>query len=105
VSAAKAALQTCAASGSPRPANCPQYLFAFFLGGSQNVHWMLTNDPAAGATVRFDPATGIYTVQGTYAMDVTYDSGGQQQTSQDHGSYTAQLLWDGTHFVLATLQR
>jgi hypothetical protein len=101
--AVKAALQACAASASPRPANCPQYLFLFF-GSGQNVKWTLMGDPTAGATVAFDQS-GVVTVQGRYAMDVAYDSSGQRQTSHDEGPYTAELLWDGDKLVLGSLQR
>jgi hypothetical protein len=54
----------------------------------------LTSDPTSGATVRFDPRTGLLVVTGTYSM-VT--STGSPVT----GSYTASLFFD--NLALRTL--
>jgi hypothetical protein len=54
----------------------------------------LTADPTDGATVRFDPRTGLLVVTGTYSM---VDSTGAPRT----GSYTASLFFD--NLALRTL--
>src|SRR4029077_16783453 len=53
------AFAKCAAVEAENVADCPQQAPDVAI---TNVHWTLTGDVLSGATVSFDPTTGLYTV-------------------------------------------
>jgi hypothetical protein len=81
--AVSTAFQGCAVppQGTDPTPTCPQASAA----GEQ---WTIPTDPSLGATVTYDPATGLYTVTGTYSM-----SSNLGNTAA--GPYTATLFYDG----------
>ena len=97
-----AALKQCAAVSAEWVASCPQRAPQVIL---TNVHWTLTGDPTAGATVAFAPKTGIFTVHGNFAMDVTYDWFGYPSSNRSSyvTAYDAYLFWDGQKLVLVNI--
>jgi hypothetical protein len=96
------AFPNCAAVQAANVANCPQQAPDIAIS---NVHWTLSGDVLAGATVNFDPATGIYTVHGNFSMSVTYVWFDQFPRSGYSyvKAYDARLLWDGQGFQLVTI--
>ncbi len=95
------ALRACASVKALAPADCPQRLVSAY---AQQVRWTLGGDPTAGATVSFDPKTGIFTVHGQFNMTASYTiSGYPSSDSSYYDHYYAQLLWDGQAFQLVTI--
>lgn len=95
------AMTRCASLAGEKPADCPQDLFSSF---AENVHWSLNGNPLAGAGVSFDPATGIFTITGTFQMTAHYDiSGYARSDASDYDHYSAYLLWDGQALQLVTI--
>jgi len=100
-SAVAQALTQCAKSTADFVAGCPQQLFDSV---PINISWSLTGDPLAGATVSFDPSTGIITVQGPLPMTASYSSGGVAKSrASTTTTYAATLLWDGQALQLVTI--
>jgi len=96
------ALTACAGLQLQSPPDCPQQIVA---AGASNVHWSLSGDPLAGATVTFDQKSGVFTVHGTFAMSASYDWLGNAETgSSYYPAYDALLCWDGQALVLVTIQ-
>ncbi len=95
------AFAQCAAAKVARVADCPQQLG---VGGTTNVRWSMTGDPLSGATVNFDPDSGLITVHGNFRMSATYDWLGTY-TSADSATvaYNADLYWDGQALQLVTI--
>lgn len=92
----------CATSTNQNQADCPQALGAPI---PENIHWKLNGDPTSGATVAFDLQTGIFTVHGQFDMIARYTVSGYPDTSPSfYTVFDAALLWDGTEFVLVTIQ-
>jgi hypothetical protein len=91
----------CAAAKVGNVADCPQQLGS---GGTTNVRWSMTGDPLSGATVNFDPDSGLITVHGNFQMSATYDWLGTY-TSADSATvaYSAYLYWDGRALQLVTI--
>lgn len=95
------ALRHCASISALKPADCPQGLISAY---AENVHWTLSGDPLAGASVSFDPATGIITVKGAFQMTANYSiSGYPSSDSSYYDHYYASLLWDGQALQLVTI--
>ena len=98
---ASKAMTACAALRSANPPDCPQQSFfpdATILG------WNMSGDPLGGATVTFDPANGVFTVHGRFAMTVTYELTSNPETEPSSTtSYDAVLLWDGHGIKLITI--
>jgi hypothetical protein len=92
----------CAKATADRVADCPQYLFDVL---TSNVGWSMTGDPLAGATVGFDPANGVITVQGNVPMTASYLVGGRSQRTRPSftRTYGAFLVWDGQGVQLVTI--
>jgi hypothetical protein len=70
-----------------------------------DVHWSLEGDPLAGATVNFDPDTGLLTVHGNFSMAVSYKWFGNFARS-GHSyikAYDAHLFWDGQSLQLVNI--
>jgi hypothetical protein len=95
----------CGASTSDSPPDCPQ-LDASSSGSASNVRWSLTGDPTSGATVNFDPATGLFYVAGAFAMGLDYDSnlGSHFQRQSFTTKFRATLVWDGSALQLVTIE-
>jgi hypothetical protein len=92
----------CAATSGQSVADCPQVLAAPI---PENVHWALAGDPTAGASVTFDPQTGIFTVHGRFDMTATYTVSGYPDSSASATTtYDALLLWDGSQLQLINIQ-
>jgi hypothetical protein len=82
-------------------ADCPQAAPDVIL---TDVHWTLNGDPIAGATVRYDGATGLMTVHGHFSMAVSYRWFGYPKSGASYiNSYDAQLFWDGQAMQLITI--
>jgi hypothetical protein len=95
-----AAFKRCAAVRAQIVADCPQAL----LSVATNVRWTLVGDPLLGSNVSFDPDTGQITVQGNFAMTVTYTFLGYPKKDPSFNSrYTAYLFWDGQKVQLLTI--
>jgi len=95
-----AAFRHCAAARAQIVADCPQAL----LSVATNVRWTLVGDPLAGSTVSFDPDTGQLTVQGNFAMTVTYNFFGYPKKDPSFNSrYVAYLFWNGQGLQLVTI--
>jgi hypothetical protein len=77
--------QTCAASTSYNPVNCPQYTTDF------SAAWRLNGDPLADAKVTFDGDHSYFVVQGTCSFT---EVGYYPKTAA--GAYTAYVFWDGS---------
>ncbi len=95
------AFAQCAAAKVQDVADCPQQLG---VGGTTNVRWSMTGDPLSGATVNFDPDSGLITVHGNFRMSATYNWLGTY-TSADSATvaYSAYLYWDGQALQLVTI--
>ena len=91
LAAVQTAFTACTATTPPTgpTAACPQSTAA----GEQ---WTVTGDPAQGATVAYDSASGLYTVTGTFAM--TSNLG-----NSTGGPYTATLFFDGTQLQVVRI--
>jgi len=95
------AMAACAASRSADPPDCPQQ---FFFPDATILGWTLSGDPLGAATVSFDPADGVFTVHGRFAMTATYELTSNPETeSSSTTSYDAVLLWDGQAIQLITI--
>jgi hypothetical protein len=97
------AFTKCAAVQAENVADCPQQAPDIAI---TNVHWTLTGDVLSGATVSFDPATGLYTVHGNFSMSVSYlwlDQYSRSGTSYVK-AYNARLFWDGQGLQLVTIE-
>jgi hypothetical protein len=97
-----AGLKQCAAVRAEWVASCPQRAPQAIL---TNVHWTLQGDPTAGATVAFDPKTGVFTVHDNFAMGVTYDWFGNASGNRSSyvTAYDAYLFWDGQKLELVNI--
>src|SRR5260370_11344530 len=84
-------------------ADCPQHAPDIAI---TNVHWTLTGDVLSGATVSFDPATGLYTVHGNFSMSVSYLWLDQYSRSGNSyvKAYNARLFWYGQGFQVVTIE-
>lgn len=95
------ALAKCATVQAESVPDCPQSPPYF---GITSVHWKLTGDPLANATVTFDPNTGLFIVHGTYTMSVSYRLFGIPRSGTSWPSaYKAYLLWDGETLLLINI--
>jgi hypothetical protein len=101
VGAAVAGLQSCAKSNVLRPPDCPQAVASTLY--IAQVKWQLVNDPAQGASVSFDGDRDLFSVQGRFAMTVSYLNGGRPATATSQGGYQAQLFWNGSSLVLVAI--
>ncbi len=93
----------CAAVQAENVADCPQQAPDIAI---TNVHWTLTGDVLSGATVSFDPVTGLYTVHGNFSMSVSYlwlDRYSRSGNSYVK-AYNARLFWDGQGFQVVTIE-
>ena len=98
---ARKGLVQCAAVRAEFVPNCPQIPPDF---GISNVRWTLVGDPLAGATVSFDPKSGIFTVHGNFQMRVSYRLFGFPRSGTSwHKVYAANLLWDGQALQLVNI--
>jgi hypothetical protein len=96
------AFATCASVSSTYVANCPQQALDVDVSG---LHWALSGDPLATATVTYDPSSGLFTVHGSYAMTASYRSFGFSKTQTSLSTaYDAYLLWDGQALQLVTIE-
>jgi hypothetical protein len=97
------AFTKCAAVQAENVADCPQQAPDIAI---TNVHWTLTGDVLSGATVSFDPTTGLYTVHGNFSMSVSYLWLDQFSRSGNSyvKAYNARLFWDGQSFQLVTIE-
>ncbi len=97
------AFTKCAAVQAENVADCPQQAPDIAI---TNVHWTLTGDVLSGATVSFDPATGLYTVHGNFSMSVSYVWLDQFSRSGNSyvKAYNASLFWDGQGFQVVTIE-
>jgi len=97
------AFTKCAAVQAENVADCPQRAPDIAI---TNVHWTLTGDVLSGATVSFDPATGLYTVHGNFSMSVSYLWLDQYSRSGNSyvKAYNARLFWDGQSFQVVTIE-
>jgi hypothetical protein len=97
------AFTKCAAVQAENVADCPQQAPDIAI---TNVHWTLTGDVLSGATVSFDPVTGLYTVHGNFSMSVSYVWLDQFSRSGNSyvKAYNARLFWDGQIFHLVTIE-
>ena len=93
-------MTACAATRSADPPDCPQqFIFPATVTG-----WKMSSDPLAGATVTFDPGSGLFTVQGTFQMTASYEDLGSPETRPSATtSYEATVLWDGLAPELITI--
>jgi hypothetical protein len=95
------ALKQCAAARAQWVADCPQTLL---VAGPTNVRWSMKGDPMTGATVTFDPMTGMYTVHGNVHMVASYIwYGSAYNTSSVGSTYSAYLFWEGQSLRLVTI--
>jgi len=95
------AFAQCAAAKVAEVADCPQQLGS---GGTSNVTWSMTGDPLSGATVNFDPDSGLITVHGNFHMSATYDWLGTYASADSATvAYNADLFWDGQALQLVTI--
>lgn len=95
------AMTRCASLIGGSPADCPQNLARSY---ADNVHWSLSANPVAGASVSFDTATGIFTVTGSFQMSASYTVNGYAESAaSDYDHYYAYLLWDGQALQLITI--
>jgi hypothetical protein len=95
------AFTQCAAARSQYVADCPQQLVE---AGPSNVSWSMTGDPLSGATVTFDPNTGLFTVHGNFHMTASYTTFGYPKTMDSlQSAYDAYLFWDGQALQLVTI--
>ena len=91
----------CAGARAAAQADCPQGL-AF--PDVSNVTWTLNGDPLSGATVSFDPQSGLLTVQGNFNMTTKYYVQGYPYTRASYNTtYKAYLFWDGQALKLVTI--
>lgn len=103
LAAVRGGFYTCAVSPLLRPADCPQTVASQLF--VKDVAWKLSGDPLAGAAVSFDAHRGVFSVSGTYAMNVSYVEGGDAKSAQSSGRYRADLFWDGQRSVLVAINR
>lgn len=92
----------CASDSAEFVADCPQAAPDIII---TDVHWSLEGDPLAGATVNFDPDTGLLTVHGNFSMAVSYKWFGNYARS-GHSyikAYDAHLFWDGQGLQLVNI--
>ena len=92
----------CASVSAEFVADCPQAAPDAII---TDVHWSLEGDPLAGATVNFDPDTGLLTVHGNFSMAVSYKWFGNFARS-GHSyikAYDAHLFWDGQGLQLVNI--
>lgn len=105
IAAAVAGLRRCAAQASMTPSDCPQSDGA--AGRIVSPHWTLEGDPAAQATVAYDPQTALYTVSGPFAMTVTYQTQELSVTPHRDPSattwYRAGLFFQRSEFDLVSI--
>jgi len=95
------ALAHCASLQGLKPADCPQGLISAY---ATNVHWSLSGDPMAGASVAFDENTGVFTVTGSFQMNASYQiSGYPSSDSSYYDHYYAYLLWNGQALQVVTI--
>jgi hypothetical protein len=97
------ALTACAAATSAEVNDCPQ-LTTLSVTNPTNLHWTLTGDPVAGATVSFDGARSVLTVSGNFSMGIDFDmSGGHFHETSPVNRYRADLFWNGSALQLVTI--
>jgi hypothetical protein len=92
----------CATVQAEYVADCPQRAPD---AGLSNVRWTLNGDPIAGATVTFDPNSGILTVHGNFNMSVSYYwLGSHPKSGRSYiTAYDAHLLWDGQNLQVVNI--
>jgi hypothetical protein len=97
-----AAMTQCATVQAEYVADCPQRAPD---AGLSNVRWTLNGDPIAGATVSFEPNSGVFTVHGNFNMSVSYYWLGSHPKSGNSyiTAYDAHLLWDGQNLQLVNI--
>ena len=96
----KDAIQKCAAATIVNPTGCPQNTDRDYTN-FKNIHWTLTGDPLADATVNWDGEHQICVVTGHYEMTLDYDAlGSHMQTKSSTRLYSAKLIWDGNAYQL-----
>ncbi len=95
------ALKACASVRAANPGACPQ---SFYFPNSSDFRWTLVTDPLLNARVAFEPATGLFTVKGSFAMKLNYKINGYPYTTYSNTTdYIAYLFWDGQQLVLVTI--
>jgi hypothetical protein len=96
------AIAQCATVQAEYVADCPQRAPD---AGLSNVRWTLNGDPIAGATVTFDPNSGILTVHGNFNMSVSYYwLGSHPKSGRSYiTAYDAHLLWDGQNLQVVNI--
>jgi hypothetical protein len=95
------ALAKCATVQAETVADCPQDTPDL---GVTSVHWKLTGNPLANATVNFDSNTGLLIVHGNYSMSVSYRMFGIPKTGTSWpAAYNAYLVWDGQALQLVNI--
>lgn len=92
----------CAAAQAQNVADCPQELVE---AGPTNISWSMIGDPLAGASVMFDPNSGLYTVHGNFNMTASYTTwyGSPRSMNSLTPAYDAYLFWDGQGLKLVTI--
>jgi hypothetical protein len=96
-----AAFAKCVTGKSDFVSDCPQALATADAG---SVHWRISGDPLSGATVQFDPNTGLFTLSGTFNMSASYTwLGNPESATSLTSAYAAYLFWDGQALNLVTI--
>jgi len=105
--ALKAQISSCLAIQVAELPGCPQSVFALF---ASKFVWHETGDPAQGATLAWDGKRSLFTVAGSYAFSVEYNSTPPHTPTQrihdsSSGEFTADLYWDGAKVVFIGLEK
>jgi hypothetical protein len=107
LSALKAQFNACLAIHVAELPGCPQSVIALF---ASKFVWHETSDPAHGATLAWDGKRSLFTVAGSYAFSVAYNSTPPYTPTQriqdsSSGEFTADLYWDGVKVVFVGLEK
>jgi hypothetical protein len=105
--ALKAQFSSCLAIQVAELPGCPQSVFALF---ASKFVWHETSHPAQGATPAWDGKRSLFTVAGSYAFSVEYNSTPPHTPTQRihdsaSGAFTADLYWDGAKVVFIGLEK
>ena len=105
--ALKAKFSSCQAIQVAELPGCPQSVFALF---ASKYVWHETSDPTRGAALAWDGKRSLFTVAGSYAFSVTYNSTPPYTPTQrihdsSSGEFTADLYWDGAKVVYIGLEK
>lgn len=105
--ALKAHFISCQAIQVSELPGCPQSVVALF---ASKFVWHETSDPAQGATLAWDGKRSLFTVAGSYAFSVEYNSTPpytrlERIHDSSSGEFTADLYWDGAKVVFIGLEK